>query len=130
MASVLVVDDALFMRILLKNILEKSGHRVTGEGGTGEEAVQLYLDLKPDLVILDVVMPQKSGLDAVKEILALDPLARIIMVSAVGQQATTEAAVRAGARAFILKPFQPERVRACVREVLSLPSSGKAEAEE
>ena len=121
MATVLVVDDALFMRILLKNILEKAGHRVIGEGGTADEAVALYATLKPDLVTLDLVMPQKSGLVALQEILALDPRARIIVVSAVDQRGIAEEAVRAGAKVFILKPFQPERMRLCVQEVLHLP---------
>ena len=118
MATVLVVDDAAFMRMMLKDILVEAGHRVIGEGGTGNEAVQLYTTLRPNLVTLDVVMPGTSGLVALKEILALDAQARIIMVSSIGQQEIAVEALQAGARAFTLKPFQPDQVKECIEKVL------------
>ncbi len=119
MATVLVVDDAAFMRTMLKDILVEAGHWVIGEGGTGEEAIQLYAALKPDLITLDVVMPQQSGVTTVHAILALDAKARIIMVSSSGQMEIAEEALRAGAKAFIPKPFEPESVKECIRKVLS-----------
>ncbi len=119
MATVLVVDDAAFMRMMLRDILKEAGHQVIGEAGTGNEAVQLYATLKPALVTMDLVMPEKSGMDALKEILALDAQARVIMVSAVGQQETAEEALRLGARAYLLKPFQPDQVRARIADVLA-----------
>ena len=119
MATVLVVDDAVFMRIMLRDILREAGHQVIGEAGTGDEAVKLYATLKPALVTMDMVMPKKSGLEALQEILALDARARVIMVSAVGQQETAEEALRAGARAYLLKPFQPDQVRTCIADVLA-----------
>lgn len=119
MATVLVVDDAAFMRMMLRDILRESGHQVIGEAGTGDEAVQLYATLQPALVTMDMVMPEKSGIEALKEILALDARARVIMVSAVGQQETAAEALQAGARAYLLKPFQPDQVRACVADVLA-----------
>lgn len=119
MATVLVVDDAAFMRSMLTDILVDAGHRVIGEGETGDEAVRLYATLNPNLVTLDMVMPGKDGLAAAEEILALDPRARIIMVSSVGQEEIARQALKAGVKAYLLKPFQPGRVKACVTEVLA-----------
>ncbi len=119
MATVLVVDDAAFMRWMLKDILVEAGHRVIGEGETGTEAVRLYATLKPDLVTLDMVMPDKDGLAAAAEILALDPRARIVMVSSVGQEEIARQALKAGVKAYLLKPFQPAQVKACVAEIVS-----------
>ena len=119
MATVLVVDDAAFMRMMLTDILRESGHQIIGEAGTGDEAVELYATLQPTLVTMDLVMPEKSGMDALKEILAFDARARVIMVSAVGQQETAKEALRVGARAYLLKPFQPDQVRACIADVLA-----------
>ena len=119
MATVLVVDDAAFMRMMLKDILAEAGHRVIGEAETGNEAVALYRTLKPDLVTLDMVMPNKEGLAAAEEILALDPRARIIMVSCVGHEEFTLHALKVGVKAYILKPFLPDEVKACVTQTLS-----------
>ena len=120
MATVLVIDDAAFMRLMLKDILVEAGHRVIGEGENGNEAVELYAKLKPDLVTLDVVMPNKTGLVAAEEILALNPRARIIMVSSVGQEEIARHALKIGVKAYLLKPFQPNEVKARVTEILSV----------
>ena len=120
MATVLVIDDAAFMRLMLKDILVEAGHRVIGEGEDGNEAVELYAKLKPDLVTLDVVMPNKTGLAAAEAILALDPRARIIMVSSVGQEEIARHALKIGVKAYLLKPFQPNEVKARVTEILSV----------
>ena len=120
MATVLVIDDAAFMRLMLKDILVEAGHRVIGEGENGNEAVELYAKLKPDLVTLDVVMPNKTGLAAAEEILARDPRARIIMVSSVGQEEIARQALKMGVKAYLLKPFQPNEVKARVTEILSV----------
>jgi two-component system chemotaxis response regulator CheY len=119
MATVLVVDDAAFMRMMLKDILVEAGHRVIGEGETGTEAVQLYATLKPDLVTLDMVMPKKNGMTAAEEILTLDRQARIIVVSSVGQEEIARQALKLGVKAYLLKPFQPDQVKACVAGILA-----------
>jgi two-component system, chemotaxis family, chemotaxis protein CheY len=110
MARVLVVDDALFMRKLVSDALTGGGHEVVGEAANGEEAVQRYQELKPEVVTLDITMPGKDGLAALKEIVALDPSARVVMCSALGQESKVLEAVKAGAKDFIVKPFQPDRV--------------------
>jgi two-component system chemotaxis response regulator CheY len=120
MATILVVDDAAFMRMMLKDILVEAGHRIIGEGENGEEAVKLYTTLRPTLVTLDLIMPRKTGLTAAEEILALDPRARIVMVSSVGQEEVAQQALKIGVKAYLLKPFQPAQVRACVAEVLAI----------
>lgn len=111
MATVLVADDAAFMRIMLREILEEVGHRVVGEAESGDEAVRLYETLKPNLVTLDVVMPGKSGVIACREILAADPRARVLMVSSINQIEIVEEALGLGARGYIVKPFDPGRVK-------------------
>ena len=118
MATVLVVDDAAFMRMMLKDILTKGGYDVVGEAADGNEAVAKYNELKPDLVTLDITMPNKDGLQALKEIRANDPNATCIMCSAMGQQAMVIEAIQAGARDFIVKPFQADRVLESIRKVL------------
>lgn len=118
MATVLVVDDAAFMRMMLKDILVESGHQVIAEAGTADEALQLYATLRPNLVTVDVVMPGKSGVVFVKEILARDPHARIVMVSSVDQQEIVEQALQAGAKAYLRKPFQPDQVKQCIEQIL------------
>ncbi|KKM12318.1 chemotaxis protein CheY [Clostridiales bacterium PH28_bin88] len=107
---VLIVDDAAFMRMMIKDILTKNGYEVVGEGENGLRAVQLYQELRPDIVTMDITMPEMDGIVAVKEIKKLDPGARIIMCSAMGQQMMVMEAIQAGARDFIVKPFQQERV--------------------
>lgn len=118
MASVLIVDDAAFMRMMLKDILSKGGYEIAGEAADGNEAVAKYAELKPDLVTLDITMPNKDGLEALKEIKASDPNAVCVMCSAMGQQAMVIDAIQAGAKDFIVKPFQPERVLESIRKVL------------
>jgi two-component system chemotaxis response regulator CheY len=110
MARVLVVDDAAFMRKMVSDALTKGGHEVVGQGANGEEAVTLYQELKPELTTLDITMPEKDGLQALKDIIALDPQARIIMCSALGQESKVLEAVKSGAKDFVVKPFQPERI--------------------
>lgn len=115
---VMVVDDALFMRNMLKDIFIKAGHQVVGEAANGVEAVTKYAECKPDLVTMDIVMPMKSGIEALREIRSSDPDACVVMCSALGQDALVVEAVQAGAKDFIVKPFKEERVLDVVRRVL------------
>lgn len=107
---ILIVDDALFMRNMLRGIFTGAGHEVVGEAANGEEAVERYRTLRPDLVTMDIVMPQRSGIEALKDILSFHPQAQVVMCSALGQEALMAEAVEAGARDFIVKPFKAERV--------------------
>ncbi|NLT19910.1 MAG: response regulator [Syntrophomonadaceae bacterium] len=115
---VLIVDDAAFMRMMIKDILSKNGYEVVGEAENGQVAIEKYKDLKPDLVTMDITMPEMDGIAAVKEIRAFDSSARVIMCSAMGQQAMVIDAIQAGAKDFIVKPFQPERVLEAVSKAL------------
>lgn len=117
--KVLVVDDAAFMRMMIKDILRKGGYEVVGEAEDGIKAVEKYKELRPDLVTMDITMPDMDGITAVKEIRKIDANAMIIMCSAMGQQAMVIDAIQAGAKDFVVKPFQPERVLEAVRKVLS-----------
>ncbi|WP_274363611.1 response regulator [Paenibacillus thermotolerans] len=119
MAKVLVVDDAAFMRMMLKDILHKNGHEVVGEAANGFEAVQMYQQLKPDLVTMDITMPEMEGVEALKQIRKKDPNAKVVMCSAMGQQMMVLQAIQAGARDFIVKPFQPDRVLGAVEKALA-----------
>ncbi|OAT79937.1 response regulator [Desulfotomaculum copahuensis] len=119
--KILVVDDAAFMRMMIKNILLKNGYEVVGEAENGKQAVQMYAELKPDLVTMDITMPEMDGIEGVKAIRALDPDASIIMCSAMGQQAMVMDAIQAGARDFIVKPFQQDRILQAIERVLSRP---------
>jgi two-component system chemotaxis response regulator CheY len=119
MASVLVVDDAAFMRMMLKDILLKNGLTVAGEAENGALAVEKYRDLKPDLVTMDITMPEKDGIAALKDIIALDQSAKVVMCSAMGQQAMVIEAIQAGAKDFVVKPFKPERVIEAVTKTLN-----------
>ncbi|MGE6376753.1 response regulator [Peribacillus muralis] len=110
MARILIVDDAKFMRMTLSNILSKAGHEVIGEGENGKEAIDLYRNLQPDLVTMDITMPLMSGVDAVKEIKKEFQAAKVIMCSAMGQQRMVVEAIEAGAKDFIVKPFDESRV--------------------
>ncbi|ERI90873.1 chemotaxis protein CheY [Clostridiales bacterium oral taxon 876 str. F0540] len=118
MAKVLIVDDAAFMRMMIKDILEKNGFEVVGEANNGIKAVEIYKKEKPDVVTMDITMPDMDGIEAVKEIRSFDPGAKIIMCSAMGQQTMVMDAIRAGARDFIVKPFQPDRVLEAIRKVI------------
>ena len=116
---VLIADDAIFMRTMLKDILRKEGYEIVGEARTGVEAVEKYQELRPDLVTMDIVMPDKDGIEAVRDIIAFDPQAKILMCSAMGQQSLVIEAIQAGARDFVVKPFQPSRVLEAAARVLS-----------
>lgn len=116
--TVLICDDAIFMRTMIGDILKQAGFRVVGEAASGVEAVERYRELKPDLVTMDIVMPEMGGIDAVREILKDDPAAKVLMCSAMGQQALVIEAIQAGARDFVVKPFQPSRVLEAVQRVL------------
>jgi len=118
MADILVVDDADFIRTLLKDILSDNGHHVIGEATNGDEAVIKYIDLKPDLVTMDIVMPKSTGIDAVKAIRAEDPKARIVMISALGQQKLVMESIKAGAKDFIVIPFDEKTVVEVINKAL------------
>ncbi|MBX6366229.1 MAG: response regulator [Gemmatimonadetes bacterium] len=116
--TVLICDDAIFMRTMLKDILTQAGLEVVGEARTGSEAVERYRELRPDLVTMDIIMPDMGGIEAVREIIKESPGAKILMCSAMGQQALVIEAIQAGARDFVVKPFQPSRVLEAVQRVL------------
>ena len=111
MAKVLIVDDAAFMRMMLKDIITDIGHEVIGEACNGFEAVELYKSLQPDIVTLDITMPEKDGITALSEIMTINPKARCIMCSAMGQQSMVVKAIKSGAKDFIIKPFMPARIK-------------------
>jgi two-component system chemotaxis response regulator CheY len=122
MARVLIVDDALFMRKMLGDILKKEGFEICGEAENGKDAIEKYKELKPDLVTMDIVMPKMEEIDgvaAVKEIVKIDPQAKIIMVSAMGQHVLVVEAIQAGAKDFVTKPFQPSRVIEAVKRFMA-----------
>ncbi|MDF2557333.1 MAG: response regulator receiver protein [Bacillales bacterium] len=118
MARVLIVDDAAFMRMMLKDILTKNGLEVVGEAVNGVDAIEKYKELQPDIVTMDITMPEKDGISAVKEIKAMYPAAKIIMCSAMGQQPMVLEAIQAGAKDFVVKPFQADRVMDSIQKVL------------
>jgi len=115
---VLVCDDAIFMRTMISDILSGAGYDVVGEAETGVQAIERYKDLRPDLVTMDIVMPDMGGIEAVREIIKVDADAKILMCSAMGQQALVVEAIQAGAKDFVVKPFQPSRVLEAVQRVL------------
>jgi two-component system, chemotaxis family, chemotaxis protein CheY len=119
MPSVLIADDAAFMRMMIKNILTEAGYDIVGEAENGQVAVAKYRELSPDLTTMDITMPEMDGLAALKEIRGADPSARVVMCSAMGQQSMVIESIQAGARDFIVKPFQPERVLEAVTKALA-----------
>ncbi|QTM99507.1 response regulator [Sediminibacillus dalangtanensis] len=119
MANILVVDDAKFIRVTLSGILENGSHTVVGEAEDGDQAVEMYKQLSPDLVTMDITMPGKNGMDAMQEIKAFDGQAKVIMCSAMGQQKLVVEAIEKGAKDFIVKPFDENRVLEAVNRVLS-----------
>jgi two-component system, chemotaxis family, chemotaxis protein CheY len=119
MARILIVDDAKFMRLTLTGILKKAEHEIVGEAENGREAIDLYRELKPELVTMDITMPEMSGLEAMKEIKQEFPDAKVVMCSAMGQQKMVVEAIEAGAKDFIVKPFDEGRVLDAVNRVLS-----------
>ncbi|MDR3600704.1 MAG: response regulator [Desulfosporosinus sp.] len=117
-ATIMIVDDAAFMRMMLKDILTKNGFNVIGEAENGAVALKKYMELQPNLTIMDITMPEMDGLQAVKEIRKRDAQARIIMCSAMGQQSMVIEAIQSGAKDFVVKPFQAERVVEAVAKAL------------
>jgi two-component system, chemotaxis family, chemotaxis protein CheY len=118
MARVLVVDDAAFMRKMVTDALSGGGHEVVGEAGNGIEAVSRFQELRPDVMTLDITMPEKGGLEALREIIAVDPGAKVIMCSALGQESKVLESIKLGAKDFVVKPFQPDRVISAVAKAL------------
>jgi two-component system chemotaxis response regulator CheY len=118
--NVMIVDDLAFIKIVLRDILEKSGFRVVGEASNGDEAIRVYLDTRPDVVLMDITMPGMDGLTALKKIREHDPKARIIICSALGQQRLIVQAIQLGAKDFIVKPFQPQRIISALKKALDI----------
>jgi two-component system chemotaxis response regulator CheY len=116
--KILIVDDAAFMRMMIKDILTKNGYTVVGEAPDGLQAIEKYKELSPDLVTMDITMPEMDGITALKEIRKIDPHAKVIMCSAMGQQAMVIDAIQAGAKDFIVKPFQADRVIEAIKKTL------------
>lgn len=118
MARILIADDAAFMRMILREMLTKEGFEIAGEAVNGKDAIEKYRELKPDLVTMDITMPEMSGLDALRAIRKEDPEAKVLMCSAMGQQAMVIESIQEGAKDFIVKPFQKDRVLEAVKKVL------------
>lgn len=117
--KILIVDDATFMRMMIKNIVAKNGYEVVGEAENGSEAIKLYTEHKPDLVTMDITMPEMDGIESVKAIKQIDPGAKIIMCSAMGQQSMVMEAIQAGAMDFIVKPFKQDRILQAIDRVMN-----------
>ena len=115
---ILICYHAAFMRMMIKDILTKNGYTVVGEAENGAKAVEKYAELKPDLVLMDITMPEMDGIQALKKIKEADPSATVIMCSAMGQQAMVIESIQSGAKDFIVKPFQADRVLEAVRKVV------------
>ncbi|NBI07869.1 response regulator [Senegalia massiliensis] len=115
---ILIVDDAAFMRMMIKDILSKNGYEIVGEADNGQKAIEKFKELNPDLVIMDITMPEVDGIQAVKEIKKIDNNSKIVMCSAMGQQAMVIEAIQAGAKDFIVKPFQADRVIEAVNKAI------------
>lgn len=120
MAKIMVVDDAAFMRAMIRTILSEEGHVIVAEANNGMDAIQLYLATRPDVVTMDITMPDMDGVEAVKEIIKLDKGAKIIMCSAMGQRKKVVDAIAAGAKDFVVKPFQKDRVTESINRVLGI----------
>ena len=126
--NILIVDDDHFMRTMIREILTSEGFTVAGEAEDGEEAVKLYRELQPDLTTMDIVMPKMDGIAALNAILELDSAAKVIMISSLGQEALIAEAIETGAKDFIVKPFQRDRILKVARYVLGLDKGPKEEA--
>lgn len=118
MSKILICDDSAFMRMMIKKLLTDIGHEIVAEAADGKQAVQLYRQFKPDLVTMDITMPVMDGIQAVKHIHEDDPVARIVMVTAIGQRSIISDALKAGASGFIIKPFDPGQVEETIKKVL------------
>jgi two-component system chemotaxis response regulator CheY len=116
---VLIVDDAIFMRKMISDILVENGMEIVGEADTGAKAVEKYMELRPDLVTMDIIMPEMNGIDAVRKVMEFDSKARIVMCSALGQQALVQEAITAGAKDFLIKPFNAARVVEVIAKVFN-----------
>ena len=116
---VLIVDDAIFMRKMISDILVENGMEVVGEADTGAKAVEKFMELRPDLVTMDIIMPEMNGIDAVRKIVEFDQQAKVVMCSALGQQALVQEAIAAGAKDFLIKPFNAARVVEVIAKVFS-----------
>jgi two-component system chemotaxis response regulator CheY len=118
--NVLIADDLTFIKLVLRDLVEKAGFRVVAEASNGKQAIELYKDKRPDIVLMDITMPELDGLQALKKILEYDPQAKIIMCSALGQQTLIVQALQLGAKDFIVKPFREERVVAAIKKILDI----------
>jgi len=116
--GILIVDDAAFMRMMIKDVLTKNNYNVVGEAENGKKGIEKYQELSPELVIMDITMPEVNGIEAVKKIKEMDSNANVIMCSAMGQQAMVIEAIQAGAKDFIVKPFQADRIIEAVKKAL------------
>jgi two-component system, chemotaxis family, chemotaxis protein CheY len=119
MAKILIVDDAQFMRSILKKIFESSSHEIVGEADTADAGIQAYKKLKPDVVTMDICMPNKSGIEAIKEIVKADRAAKILVCSALGQELLVMEAIQSGAKDFIVKPFKKEKIIETMEKILA-----------
>lgn len=117
MARVMIVDDAEFMRMIIRDILLMHGHEVVAEIGDGEEAIQTYLEIKPDIVLMDIIMPNMDGKEALKRLLIMDPEAKVVMCSSLGQQALITESMKIGAMGFIVKPFEPDGMLDVIKKI-------------
>lgn len=118
MANILLVDDAAFMRLMLKNMLEGNGHTIVGEAADGEQGFSKYKEVNPDITFLDITMPVKNGLECLKDIKGYNPDAKVIMCSAMGQQAMVIEAIQNGAKNFVVKPFNEDRILAALNKIM------------
>jgi len=119
-ARVLIVDDLAFIKLIIRDTLEKTGFEVAGEASNGIEAVEMYKRLKPDIVLMDITMPRMDGIQALQEIMKFDPNAKVIMCSALGQQKLIIQSIQLGAKDFIVKPFKPERIIGAIKKALNM----------
>lgn len=117
---VLIVDDLAFIKLIIRDTLEKKGFEVVGEASNGIEAVDLYSKLRPDVVLMDITMPRMDGIQALSKIMEIDRNAKVIMCSALGQQRLIIQAIQLGAKDFIVKPFKPERIIGAIKKVLNV----------
>ncbi|HPO49228.1 MAG TPA: response regulator [Spirochaetota bacterium] len=120
-ARVLIVDDLAFIKLIIRDTLEKTGFEVAGEASNGVEAVDMYKRLKPDIVLMDITMPRMDGIQALQEIMKSDGAAKVIMCSALGQQKLIIQSIQLGAKDFIVKPFKPERIVGAIKKALNMP---------
>jgi len=118
MAKILVVDDSAFMRKIMKGILEKMGHNDITEASGGKEAIEKFKEVKPDLVLLDIIMPDVGGIDVLREIKGIDPNCKVIMVTAVGQEAMIDECTKLGAKGYIIKPFEELKVSEAIKDAM------------